>query len=119
MKPPAVLGACGHDQEPVWHDLAATRMARCRLDAGSVPNLQVPCRAIEADPAVRYVLWQRGLSLYYAGSYTEAVQQFKDDVARNPNDTEEAIWAFLSEAQVSGPSAARANFLQVWGRQYY
>lgn len=35
------------------------------------------------------------------------------DVAVNPNDTEESIWAFLCEAQLEGPEAARAKFLQV------
>lgn len=37
----------------------------------------------------------------------------RDDVAVNPNDTEEAIWAFLCEAKLEGPEAARAKFLQV------
>ena len=31
----------------------------------------------------------------------------------NPNDTEEAIWAFLCEAQLVGPAAAREGFLRV------
>jgi hypothetical protein len=35
-------------------------------------------------------------------------------VAVNPSDTEEAIWAFLAEARLLGPTAARAQFLQVW-----
>lgn len=39
--------------------------------------------------------------------------QFRDDVAVNPNDTEESIWAFLCEAQLVGPDAAREQFLQV------
>jgi lipoprotein NlpI len=58
------------------------------------------------------VLWQRGIALYYAKQYAAAAQQFRDDVALNPNDTEEAIWAFLAEAQLHGPDEARANFLQ-------
>jgi hypothetical protein len=37
----------------------------------------------------------------------------RDDVAVNPNDTEESIWAFLSEAQMQGPEAARDNMLKV------
>ena len=35
-------------------------------------------------------------------------------MAVNPSDTEEAIWAFLAEARLLGPTAARAQFLQVW-----
>lgn len=37
----------------------------------------------------------------------------RDDVAVNPNDTEESIWAFLSEAQLQGPDTARENMLKV------
>lgn len=41
---------------------------------------------------MRPYLWQRGLSLYYVGQYEEGAKQFRDDVAVNPNDTEESIW---------------------------
>ena len=36
-----------------------------------------------------------------------------EPVFADPNDTEEAIWAFLSEAQLIGASEARKQFLQV------
>ena len=48
-----------------------------------------------------------------AEQYEEAAKQFRDDVAVNPSDTEEAIWAFLSEAKLLGSSEARQQFLQV------
>jgi hypothetical protein len=38
-------------------------------------------------------------------------------VAVNPNDTEESIWAFLCEAQLEGPEAARQNMLKVASQQ--
>lgn len=44
--------------------------------------------------------------------------QFRDDVAVNPSDTEEAIWAFLSEARLLGASQARRQFLQVPRRDH-
>ncbi|EMS68134.1 hypothetical protein TRIUR3_26333 [Triticum urartu] len=47
-------------------------------------------------------LWQRGLSLYYLDRFEEAAEQFRLDVAANPNDTEESIWCFLCEAQLYG-----------------
>ena len=34
-------------------------------------------------------------------------------MAVNPNDTEEAIWAFVCEARTLGPEAARVQFLRV------
>lgn len=60
-------------------------------------------------------MWQRGLSLYYVGRYREAAEQFRVDVAVNPNDTEEAVWAYLAEARdpAVGPERARETFLKV------
>jgi len=64
-------------------------------------------------PRLRPFLWQRGLALYYQSRFVEGAEQFRSDVAVNPNDTEEAIWAFICEARIYGPEKARANFLQV------
>ena len=47
---------------------------------------------IAAQPSAKPYLWQRGLSLYYADRFRDGAEQFKTDVAVNPNDTEEAIW---------------------------
>ncbi|KAI7837956.1 hypothetical protein COHA_008261 [Chlorella ohadii] len=69
--------------------------------------------ALAARPAIRPYLWQRGLSLYYVKEYQEGAQQFREDVAVNPNDTEESIWTFLCEAQMVGAEAARQQFLEV------
>ncbi|PSC70340.1 TPR repeat [Micractinium conductrix] len=77
---------------------------------GSVADFDA---ALAARAAMRPYLWQRGLSLYYLQQYEEGAQQFRDDVAVNPNDTEESIWAFLCEAQMVGADKARAQFLQV------
>ncbi|KAJ8772010.1 hypothetical protein K2173_027187 [Erythroxylum novogranatense] len=70
-------------------------------------------KAIELDPRQRAYLWQRGLSLYYLDRFEEGAEQFRVDVAENPNDTEESIWCFLCEAQLCGPDEARKHFLQV------
>lgn len=80
---------------------------------GSVADFDA---AMAARPSLRPFLWQRGLSLYYIGTeeaLQEAARQFRDDVAVNPNDTEESIWAYLCEAQLIGPEKAREQFLQV------
>jgi lipoprotein NlpI len=69
---------------------------------------------IEADPKRRPYLWQRGLSLYYAGRYQDGADQFAADVAVNPNDTEEQIWHLLCLAQLTGSlEEARAMKLAV------
>ncbi|KQK04245.1 uncharacterized protein LOC100828287 isoform X2 [Brachypodium distachyon] len=78
--------------------------------AGSVAEFD---RAIELDPRQKAYLWQRGLSLYYLDRFEEGAEQFRLDVAANPNDTEESIWCFLCEAQLYGVEEARKRFLEV------
>ena len=84
----------------VSHDIAA--------------SIELFDQAAAAEPARRPYLWQRGLSLYYASRFAEAAEQFRLDVAVNPDDTEESIWCLLSEARLPGGTArARANLLKV------
>jgi hypothetical protein len=45
--------------------------------------------------------------------FEEGAEQFRLDVAHNPNDTEESIWCFLCEAQLCGVDEARKQFLEV------
>ncbi|OMP03226.1 Tetratricopeptide-like helical [Corchorus olitorius] len=70
-------------------------------------------KAIELDSRQKAYLWQRGLSLYYLDRFEEGAEQFRIDVAKNPNDTEESIWCFLCEAQSYGVDEARNRFLEV------
>ncbi|XP_058077006.1 uncharacterized protein LOC131225492 [Magnolia sinica] len=70
-------------------------------------------KAIELDPRQQAYLWQRGLSLYYLDRFEDGAEQFRLDVAANPNDTEESIWCFLCEAQLYGVDEARRRFLEV------
>lgn len=62
-------------------------------------------------------LWQRGLSLYYADRFDEGAKQFRDDVALNPTDTEESIWAMLCEARILGFEEARKQMLVTKGER--
>ncbi|AES61427.1 putative 43kDa postsynaptic protein [Medicago truncatula] len=70
-------------------------------------------KAIQLDPRQKAYLWQRGLSLYYLDRFEEGAEQFRLDVAQNPNDTEESIWCFLCEAQLYGVDEARKRYLEV------
>ncbi|GMH42520.1 hypothetical protein BSKO_10439 [Bryopsis sp. KO-2023] len=70
-------------------------------------------RVYKDAPQMRAYLWQRGLSLYYAGRFQEGADQFREDVSVNPNDSEEAIWAFMCEVLTDGIPEAQKNFLQV------
>lgn len=86
-----------------------------KFDSGNVQgSLQDFDAALIAQPSIRPYLWQRGLSLYYTEDFEEGARQFRDDVAVNPNDTEEAIWCYLCEAKLlNSPSEARKRFLKV------
>jgi tetratricopeptide (TPR) repeat protein len=72
-------------------------------------------QALESDPNIGPYLWQRGLSLWLVGKYEDASIQFERDVKVNPNDVEEALWKFLSDAKLQGVGQARKNFLKVGG----
>lgn len=45
--------------------------------------------------------------------FEEGAEQFRLDVAQNPNDTEESIWCFLCEAKLYGVDEPRRRFLEV------
>eukprot|EP01025_Chloroclados_australasicus_P018673 TRINITY_DN1990_c0_g1_i2.p1 TRINITY_DN1990_c0_g1~~TRINITY_DN1990_c0_g1_i2.p1 ORF type:complete len:275 (-),score=37.20 TRINITY_DN1990_c0_g1_i2:152-943(-) len=68
---------------------------------------------LEKNPELAPRLWQRGIALYYLNEFEEGAAQFRKDVEINPNDTEEAIWAFLCESQFMGVEKARQNFMVV------
>ncbi|KAF1880258.1 hypothetical protein Lal_00048894 [Lupinus albus] len=69
-------------------------------------------KAIHLDSRQKAYLWQRGLALYYLDRFEEGAEQFRLDVAQNPNDTEESIWCFLCEAQLYGVDEARKRYLE-------
>ena len=52
-------------------------------------------RALEMDPSVRERLWQYGISLYADSRFVDCAAQFEFDYKKNPDDTEEVVWAKL------------------------
>jgi len=94
-------------------DLARRGMAKfAGYDVvGSVRDFD---EAIAVDSRMGAYLWQRGLALYYADDFDGAARQFREDVAMNPNDTEESVWCFASEARdpVKGVEYAREHMLK-------
>ena len=65
--------------------------------------------AIAKDPKLASVMWQRGLSLYYAGQYEDGSKQFRFDIKANPSDAEEIIWTVLCESKLQGYQIALQN----------
>lgn len=66
-------------------------------------------RATDKSPSMSAVMWQRGLSYYYAEKYDEGSKQFRYDIAANPSDAEEIIWTVLCESRLQGFPTALAN----------
>lgn len=70
---------------------------------------------IALEPDVKPQLWQRGLSLYYAGDFKGGREQFEVHQTVNGNDVENAAWHFLCIAKGEGVDAARKVFIPIEG----
>lgn len=68
---------------------------------------------VKLRPDVMPDLWQRGISLYYAGRYRECREQFEAHRTVNPADVENAAWHFLCVARAESAERARAALLPV------
>jgi lipoprotein NlpI len=66
-----------------------------------------------ARPDLAPELWQRGITLYYAGRYADCRAQFESHRIVNPNDVENAAWHFLCVARAESVARARADLLPV------
>ena len=65
--------------------------------------------AVAKNPKLASVMWQRGLSLYYAGQYEEGSKQFRFDITANPSDAEEIIWTIMCDSKLQGYELALKN----------
>ncbi len=72
-------------------------------------------KVIELAPAAAPDLWQRGLSLYYAGRFADGRAQFELHQTVNRNDVENAAWHFLCVVKIDGLDAARKAFIPIVG----
>ena len=70
-------------------------------------------RLIEVSPSIAPQLWQRGITLYYAGRYADCRAQFELHRTVNPADVENAAWHFLCVARAESAAKARAALLPV------
>lgn len=66
-------------------------------------------QAATQQPLEKPLLMQYGISLYYAGLYQEAANQFRTGEA----STEAAIWSYLCDVQTMGAQKARKQFMPV------
>ncbi|KAJ1409011.1 hypothetical protein B484DRAFT_456176 [Ochromonadaceae sp. CCMP2298] len=67
--------------------------------SGSIKNFDA---AVKVAPTLSPYLWQRGISLYYNDDFNGCSDQFRSDVAVNPQDTEEVVWAAICDSRKAG-----------------
>lgn len=70
-------------------------------------------RAARLDAQIAPHLWQRGISLYYAGKFKEGREQFESHGDVNPHDVENAAWHFLCVAKMEDVEAAAKALLKI------
>ena len=72
-------------------------------------------KVIELAPQTAPQLWQRGLSLYYAGEFKKGREQFELHQTVNPHDVENAAWHFICVARAENVEAARKALISIEG----
>lgn len=72
---------------------------------------------VEIAPDALPHLWQRGLTLYYAGRFQDGKRQFEVHQTVNGADVENAAWHFLCVSRLEGIEAARKNLIPIKGDQ--
>ena len=70
---------------------------------------------LKLEPRAKPELWQRGLSLYYAGDFKGGREQFETHQTFNTNDVENAAWHFLCVARAESVEAARKALIPIEG----
>ena len=90
------------------------RRGMARFVAGDVEgSIEDFDKAVEIEPRIAPQLWQRGISLYYAGKYQEGADQFELHQTVNPSDVENGAWHFLCLAKAQGVEKARKSTLPI------
>ncbi len=72
-------------------------------------------KLIALTPSAKPELWQRGLSLYYAGDYKGGRAQFETHQTVNTADVENAAWHFICVARADSVEAARKALIPIEG----
>jgi len=88
---------------------------RLFFDAQPAASATAFDHAITLSPNAAPQLWQRGLSLYYAGRFADGRAQFELHQTVNGNDVENAAWHFLCVVKIDGIDAARKAFIPIIG----
>ena len=87
---------------------------RCRFASGLVnESLADFKKYLQLRPAHESRLWERGISLYYAGRYAEGARQFALYQTYFTNDVENSVWRYLCMARSDDVAKARKEMLPI------
>ena len=101
-------------QQPLEQPRAILGRALADFEAGRIAESAAGFDAlIEVSPSISPQLWQRGITLYYAGRYADCRAQFELHRTVNPADVENAAWHFLCVARAESAAKARVALLPV------
>lgn len=70
-------------------------------------------RYIALEPKQEPYLWERGISLYYAGRFADGRKQFEKHQTVNSSDVENAVWHFMCVARSENFDKARAALIPI------
>ncbi|MBK8038317.1 MAG: hypothetical protein IPK22_14480 [Verrucomicrobiaceae bacterium] len=85
------------------------------FDAKPKESVEAFDALLKLEPKAKPELWQRGLSLYYAGDFKGGREQFETHQTYNTNDVENAAWHFLCVAKAESVEAARKVLIPIEG----
>jgi lipoprotein NlpI len=85
------------------------------FDAKPKESVEAFDALLKLEPQAKPELWQRGLSLYYAGDFKGGREQFETHQTFNTNDVENAAWHFLCVAKAESVEAARKLLIPIEG----
>lgn len=70
-------------------------------------------QVVKLSPAREKQLWERGISLYYAGEFEKGAKQFELYQTYHDADVENAAWRFLCQAKATDIRTARKDLLPI------
>ena len=94
---------------------AFSRGVQMFFDAKPKESVAAFDELLKLNPEAKPELWQRGLSLYYAGDFKGGREQFETHQTYNTNDVENAAWHFLCVAKAGSVEAARKVLIPIQG----
>lgn len=102
-------------QEPADPNQLFREGVQAFYDAKPKESVAAFDKLIVLSPESKPQLWQRGLSLYYAGEYKAGREQFETHQTVNTADVENAAWHFICVARAESVEAARKALIPIEG----